>query len=105
MAFGHPPGPEGAGRSRHLHPQPWPQNPDSQGGLPGPLGRFSDNHLASVAELMPRRPVRPLTPTAEGTSRPLRTGEALMARLRRAASQPSHKDVEPAAVDDPTSAS
>lgn len=80
MAFGHPPGPEGAGRSRHLHPQPWPQNPDSQGGLPGPLGRFSDNHLASVAELMPRRPVRPLTPTAEGTSRPLRTGEALMAR-------------------------
>lgn len=80
MAFGQTPGPEGAGRSRHLHLQPWPQNPDSQGGPPGPLGRFSDNHLVSAAELMPRRPVRPLTPTAEGASRPLRSGEVLMAR-------------------------
>ena len=39
---------------------------------------------------------------------PQRLGNALddvMARLRRAASQPSHKDAEPAAVDDPTHAS
>ena len=39
---------------------------------------------------------------------PQRLGNALddvMARLRRAASQPSHKDAEPAAVDDPTPAS
>ena len=39
---------------------------------------------------------------------PERLGNALddvMARLRRAASQPSHKDAEPAAVDDPTPAS
>lgn len=79
MAYGHPPGAEGAGRSRHLHLQPWPHNPDSQGAMPGALGRFSDDDLVEAAELAPRQPPRPLTPTAEGTSRPLRPGEVRIA--------------------------
>jgi hypothetical protein len=79
MAFGETPGPEGAGPSRHLHLQPWPQNACSWGALPGALGRFSRGHLSAAAELVPHRPMRPLTPTAEGTSRPMRDGEIRMA--------------------------
>jgi hypothetical protein len=79
MAFGMTPGPEGAGTLRRLHLQPWPVNPCSHGGLPGSLGRFSASHLALAAELVPRPPVKPVSPTAEGASRPLRQGEILMA--------------------------
>jgi Domain of unknown function (DUF4157) len=79
MAFGMSPGPEGAGPIGRLHLQPWPVNPGSQGALPGALGRFSDSHLRRATELLPQRTPRPLVPTAEGTSRPLREGEIRMA--------------------------
>ena len=79
MAFGMTPGAEGASPSRHLRLQPWPVNPCSHGGLPGALGRFSTGHMAAAGELVPRQPLKPLSRTAEGTSRPLRQGEILMA--------------------------
>ncbi len=79
MAFGITPGPEGTGQRARLHLQPWPVNPASHGALPGPLGRFSHGHLREASELVPQRLLRPLLPTPEGTSRPLRDTEIRMA--------------------------
>jgi hypothetical protein len=78
MAFAMTPGPEGGGRTRHLHLQPWPRNPGSHGELPGPL----DVHAAArrIARGVVRpRPAAPPALTPEGRSRPLREGEKMMA--------------------------